>query len=85
MVLWYILMHGALVHSDISHQHIVFVASWDWLQCRPKSAAICACLWSTWWELQSDLQLVAACAEPGDTWERLCCELSLTVTKAGLK
>ena len=49
--------------------------SWEGLQCRPSSAAICAQLGATWWELQSDVWLAATCAGPGGARERLCCEL----------
>lgn len=37
-------------------------ASWEGFCCRPRSAAICAWLRVTWWELLSELQLVTSCA-----------------------
>lgn len=41
-------------------------ASEEGLWCRPRSAAACVQPGATWYELQSDLQMVATCAELGD-------------------
>ena len=59
-------------------------AFWEELQCRPRSAAICAQLGTAWWELQSDLQLVTTFSGFGGTWERLSCELRPAAHCAGL-
>lgn len=66
---------------------------WSWppgvgvlevLQCRPKSTAVCAQPEATQWKLQSDLWLVAASAQFGGSWGKLCCEARLVATSTRL-
>lgn len=57
-------------------------ARWEVLWCRTRSASICAQFGATWWELQSDLQLVAACVGLKGAWKKLCWELMLAATIA---
>lgn len=66
---------------------------WSWLpgvgvlevlQCRPKSTAVCAQPEATQWKLQSDLWLVAASAQLGGSWGKLCCGPRLVATSTRL-
>lgn len=50
----------------------------------PRSATVRALLKDAWYELQSDLQMVATHAGLGSVWERLRCEPMLTVTSPRL-
>lgn len=65
------------------HQCGGYGAFWEDLWCRV-SASACAMLRVTWYELQSDPQVVATCVELGGTWERFSCELMLASPNAGL-
>lgn len=60
------------------------VVSWEGIQQDSNFTAACVWLGATCWKLQSDPELVADCAELGDTWECLYCELRCTTTSAGL-
>lgn len=55
-------------------------APWNGLWCRPSLATACALHGVTWFELQSDLQVVSICAELGGVWERVNCEKGLAST-----
>ena len=52
-------------------------------RCRPRSVAACAFPWATWYEQQSDRQMVAICPGLGGAWERLIGELRLDATSGG--
>lgn len=65
------------------HQCVGYGGSWEDLWCRVSGSA-CAMLRVTWYELQSDPQVVATCAGVGGAWERFSCELTLASSSAGL-
>ena len=52
---------GVWVFSEAGHLGVVSEASGKGLWCRPKSAAACDLTRATWYELQSDLQIIATC------------------------
>lgn len=54
-------------------EYFVSRASWEGLWGRPMSVAACAFPRAMWYELQSDLQMVATYAGLGHAWERLSC------------
>lgn len=58
-------------------------ASLEELCCMPISATFCALPETTWYELKSDLQMVAACAGLGSTEERLNHDLMPGAASAG--
>lgn len=63
--------------SETGHKVCWFWVFFGGLWCRPRLVAAYALPGAAWYELQSDMQIIATCARLGGVLEKLKCELRL--------